>query len=319
MATYKAEFMHHHYRRRIRPRAAYAMGLLHEWAPAAGLAPAVVNHLASGRVTAPVAKRLAGIAPEREIPQFASQSFRRSLRDRPPQRRATILLFADTFTDYFHPVAGIAAVRALEAAGYTVAVPRRRLCCGRPLFDFGMLDLARMTLRRTLSTLRPALRAGVPVVVLEPSCLATFRDELQHLLPGQADAAELGRRAVSLAELLCATAGWSPGTRTGDVLLHGHCHHRAVGGFDHEQAALERLGMEVDLPAEGCCGMAGSFGFDRSHLDVSLAIGERELLPAVRAASEETLVVANGFSCREQIRQGTGRRARHIAELLQPD
>jgi Fe-S oxidoreductase len=229
------------------------------------------------------------------------------------------VLWADTFNDFFHPDTAKAAVRVLEHAGFDVEVPRAGLCCGRPLYDYGFHGMARRQLRRILRALQPEIQAGRPVVVLEPSCAAVFRDELPNLLPHDQDAIRLSRLVVTLDELLTregADASWP--ARRGQALLHGHCHHKSVLHFAAEQRLLERLGLSVETPEAGCCGMAGAFGFERGeHYDVSRACGERALLPAVRRASAETLIVADGFSCREQIVQGTGRRALHLAEVLE--
>jgi Fe-S oxidoreductase len=197
-----------------------------------------------------------------------------------------------------------------------VEIPPRVLCCGRPLYDWGMLDLAAALLRKTLATLRPAIRAGVPIVVLEPSCLAVFRDELPGLFPDDLDARRLSRQAVTLAGFLTGRRGYVPPRLAGRVLLHGHCHQKALLGVDAEAGLLEDAGLEVQVTDAGCCGMAGSFGFERGHYDVSIAVGERALLPAVRGAAPDTLLVADGFSCREQIAQTTGRRAVHLADVL---
>jgi Fe-S oxidoreductase len=225
-----------------------------------------------------------------------------------------VLLFPDTFTDHFHPAAGRAAVQVLEAAGFAVRVPERPLCCGRPLYDFGMLDLAKRQLRRILRTLGPEADAGVPVVVLEPSCLAAFRDELPNLLPGEG-ARRLAGRAVSLAELL-AGDGWQPPSVGGRAIVQGHCHQQAVVGMDRDLELLAAAGVDAELLDAGCCGMAGAFGFEADHYEVAMAVGERRLLPAVRAAAPDTVVLTDGFSCRTQVEQATGRRPLHLAELL---
>ncbi len=325
VATYKAEFLAHYYRGRLRPPAAYAMGLIHWWARLAAHAPRPVNALLGGRAAGGLLRRLAGIEPSRELPAFARASFRRRFRARGrpggagPAAAAgrEVLLFADTFNDHFHPEVAEAAVEALEAAGYAVGINRDRLCCGRPLYDFGMLDLARRQLRRIVAALRPEIERGVPVVVLEPSCHATFRDELIDMLPRDPDARRLRQLATTLPDLLAGRDDLELPRLGGRALLHGHCHRKSVEGIDRERALLERLGLEVEAPATGCCGMAGSFGFERGEkYRVSIACGERVLLPAVRAAGPETLIVADGFSCREQIRQQTGRLGLHVAQVL---
>jgi FAD/FMN-containing dehydrogenase/Fe-S oxidoreductase len=335
MATYKAEFLAHHYKGRLRPRTAYTVGLVHWSARLAALAPRLVNGVAGAPLLGSLAKRLAGVAPERELPAVAAQTFTRWFGRRDvatasrsagrggtpgrgpgPQGRRPVLLFPDTFTDHFHPAAGRAAVRVLEAAGFAVQVPERPLCCGRPLYDFGMLDLAKRQLRRILRTLGPAVDAGVPVVVLEPSCLATFRDELPNLLPGE-PARRLAGRALSLAELLAGAGdGWRPPAVGGRAIVQGHCHQQAVIGMDPDLELLAAAGVDAELLDAGCCGMAGAFGFEADHYRVAMAVGERRLLPAVRAAAPDTVVLADGFSCRTQVEQATGRRPLHLAELL---
>jgi FAD/FMN-containing dehydrogenase/Fe-S oxidoreductase len=318
MATYKAEFLAHHYKGRLRPRTAYTIGLVPWSARLAARAPRLANALAGAPGLAGLAKRLAGIAPERDLPAVAAETFTRWFRRRAratgpdPSGRPPVLLFPDTFTDLFHPAAGRAAVRVLEAAGFAVRVPDRPLCCGRPLYDFGMLDLAKRQLRRMLATLGPD--ADVPVVVLEPSCLAAFRDELPNLLPGDA-AGRLAGRARSLAELL-AGHGWRPPRVGGRAIVQGHCHQQSVIGMDADLELLAAAGVRAELLDAGCCGMAGAFGFEADHYQVAMAVGERRLLPAVRAAAPDTLVLADGFSCRTQVAQATGRRPLHLAELL---
>jgi FAD/FMN-containing dehydrogenase/Fe-S oxidoreductase len=320
MATYKAEFLSHYYAGRLRPRAAYAMGLIHWWARAAAVAPGVANALARARLTGPVLKWLAGVAPQRQLPALAPQTFRQWFHARVGWRPAgdPVVLWTDTFSDHFFPATARHAVAVLEAAGARVEIPPRVLCCGRPLYDWGMLDLAASLLRKTLETLRPAIRAGVPVVVLEPSCLAVFRDELPNLFPDDLDARRLSRQAVTLAGFLATRTHYVPPRLSGRALLHGHCHQKALIGVDAEARVLAATGLDVEVLDAGCCGMAGSFGFERDHYDVSVAVGERALLPAVRAAAADTVLVADGFSCREQIAQTTGRATLHLADILAP-
>jgi len=312
MAAYKAEFLHHHYRGRPRPVQAYAMGLIPWWARLGARAPGVVNALTQGPVSA-LLKRLAGIAPGRVLPALAPRTFRQQFT--PAGDGPAVLLWPDTFTDYFEPAIGRAAVAVLAAAGFRVTIPRAPLCCGRPLYDFGMLGLARRQLRRILISLRDEIRAGTPVVGLEPSCVAVFRDELQQLFPEDDDARRLAAQTVTLAELLTRDGVRLPALDpAGPVLVHPHCHHHAVMGLAADRALLARLGAEARFLDAGCCGMAGAFGFSRDHYHVSLAIAERALLPAVRNADPATPLLADGFSCRTQIAQATGRRALHLAE-----
>jgi FAD/FMN-containing dehydrogenase/Fe-S oxidoreductase len=318
MATYKAEFLSHYYARRLRPPSAYALGLVAWWARLASLAPGLVNLGLQTPAVATLAKRLAGIAPARRIPAFAPQTFTAWFRRRPPRAAAErVVLWPDTFNNHFFPETARAAVTVLEAAGFGVEIPSRPLCCGRPLYDYGMLDLARAWLARILEVLRPSIRAGVPVVGLEPSCVAVFRDELLGLFPDDLDARRLAGQTYLLSEFLEARARhFRPPALRRRALVHGHCHARSVLKFDTEAAVLARVGIEAETLDSGCCGMAGSFGFERAHYDVSVKVGERVLLPRVRSAPADTLIIADGFSCREQIAQHTDRRALHLADVL---
>src|SRR5205823_4728793 len=222
------------------------------------------------------------------------------------------------FNNYFYPHTAQAAVDVLEAAGFQVTIPRVNLCCGRPLYDFGMLDRAKNLLLRTLDSLAPEIEAGVPIVVLEPSCATVFRDELLNLFPNDSRAQRLSGQNFLLSEFLeQRTKHFQVPRFPRKALIHGHCHHKSVMKMTDEEAVLEQMGIEFYAPAPGCCGMAGSFGFEKDKYDVSIAIGELELLPAVRNAPPDWLIIADGFSCREQIAQGTGRHALHLAEVLQ--
>jgi len=229
-----------------------------------------------------------------------------------------VLLWPDTFTNFFQPEIARAAVEVLEGSGLVVEIPRENLCCGRPLYDYGMLDTAQHLLRGVLEALRDPLRRGVPVVVLEPSCAAVFRDELPNLFPGDEDALRLSRQTHLLGAFLEREApGDPPWSRSGAALVQAHCHQQALFGTADDQKLLGRLGLDARLLDSGCCGMAGAFGFERGeHHAVSVQCAERVLAPEVRRAAADTLILADGFSCREQIRHLTGRRALHLAEVL---
>jgi len=320
VATYKAEFLSHYYQGRLRPITAYSMGLIYWWARFGSLMPGVANFFTQTPLLRNVAKAIAGIAPERRIPVFAPQTFKQWFRQREPRNEGSprVILWADTFNNHFHPEAAQAAVEVLEAVGYQVEVPERSLCCGRPLYDFGMLDTAKRLLRQILDTLRPQIAAGIPLVGLEPSCVAVFRDELRNLFPGDADARRLSQQSFLLSEFLekqVQNYQFPPLQRK--AIVQGHCHHKAIMKMRDEQAVLAKLGLDVEVLDSGCCGMAGSFGFEKDHYDVSIKVGERVLLPAVRDAAEDTLIIADGFSCREQIAQTTDRRALHLAQVIQ--
>lgn len=297
------------------------MGLIMFWSRLAAHAPSVVNLLTQSPLTARPAKFAAGVAPERRMPGFAGQTFVSWFRARPERNAGgpRVMLWPDTFNNHFHPTTAQAAVEVLESGGYQVLIPDRWLCCGRPFYDFGMLDQAEHALRQVIDTLRPAIEAGIPVVGLEPSCVSVFRDDMRNLLPHDEDARRLYRQTYLLSEFLDQHADrFDFPQLERKAIVHGHCHHHAIMKLDAEERVLQRLGLDYELLDSGCCGMAGAFGFERGeHYDVSVKAGERVLLPAVRAADEETLVIANGFSCREQIAQGSDRRALHLAEVLQ--
>jgi FAD/FMN-containing dehydrogenase/Fe-S oxidoreductase len=315
IATYKAEFLSHYYAGRLRPRSAYALGRISLWARLASHAPRVAN-LVTRR--AGLIKRLAGLAPERELPLFARETFRDWFAAREPRHGegARVLLWPDTFTNYLNPETGKAAVEVLEAAGYRVELPPRPLCCGRPLYDYGMLALAKRRLRRILEALEPQLAVNVPLVGLEPSCVAVFRDELVNLFPDDERARRLSGQAFFLSEFL-EREGYHPPPLRRKAVLHGHCHEKAIARMTSAEALLAGMGLELESLDSGCCGLAGSFGYEAGHYDISMRIGERVLLPRVRATGPDTLVVADGFSCRQQIAHGTDRRALHLAEVLQ--
>jgi Fe-S oxidoreductase len=319
VATYKAEFLSHYYEGRLRPRSAYAFGNIDFWARLASHAPGLVNLTTQLPFLRDIAKLAAGIPFQRSIPAFAPQTFKSWFRRRRPNNGGPpVFLWPDTFNNYFLPATAKAAVEVLEAAGFSVIVPQANLCCGRPLYDFGMLDRAKGLLLEILDELSPEIEAGIPVVGLEPSCVAVFRDELLNLFPHDKRAQALARQTFLLSEFLEANAGhWAPPRFERQALLHGHCHHKSIMKMTVEESVLRRIGVDFHSPAPGCCGMAGSFGFEHDKYDISAAIGELELLPAVRKAPDDWLIIADGFSCREQIAQGSNRHALHLAEVLQ--
>ncbi|MGH3947490.1 MAG: FAD-binding and (Fe-S)-binding domain-containing protein [Pseudonocardiaceae bacterium] len=307
MASYKAEFLHQRYRHRLRPRWHYALGGLPLAARVAGLAPTVANR------AAPLLARLGGVSTARPLPRFVA--YRPPELPPGPAPRGVVLLWPDTFTRSFEPHVVHAAARVLTAAGFAVRLPRGTLCCGLTWIATGQLSIAHLVLRRTLRLLRSAIAARVPVVGLEPSCVATLRSDLTELLPDDPAATALARLVRTLAEVLRDRApSWRPPGRNRDALQQVHCHQHAVLGHDADDALLRAAGVRVRR-ASGCCGLAGSFGYQRGHEEISSALAERSLAPMVRACPD-ALVLADGFSCRLQISQTTGRRALHLAELL---
>jgi FAD/FMN-containing dehydrogenase/Fe-S oxidoreductase len=346
MATYKAEFLSHYYKHRPRPLHAYAFGLIHVWAQLAHFWPTLVNFVNHGPILSTLVKKIIGIAPQREIPAFARETFkdwfrRRVERARPRAEHTAengrleigitnyesgasahqlhrVILWPDTFNNFFHPETAVAAVEVLEDAGFNVVIPKADLCCGRPLYDYGMLDTAKRWLSQILVELHDEIEAGTPMIGLEPSCTAVFRDELTELFPLDENAIRLSQQTFTLAEFFQKFApDYSIHKLTRKALVHGHCHHKAVMKVECDAELFDRLGLDFDIVDSGCCGMAGGFGFERDHYDVSIGCGERVLLPMVRRAAKETLIIADGFSCREQIRQMTDRQALHLAQVLQ--
>jgi Fe-S oxidoreductase len=341
VATYKAEFLSHYYEGRVRPLSAYAFGNIDLWARLASNAPGLANLTTQLPFLRDIAKMLAGIPKERSIPAFAPETFKSWFQRRTPKQSnegapfkpgfglsgdfpagPPVMLWPDTFNNYFHPSTARAAVEVLETAGFRVVIPHANLCCGRPLYDFGMLDRAQSLLLQILDELEPEIEAGIPIVGLEPSCISVFRDELLNLFPRDERAQNLARQTFLLSEFLEQNLERTPAPTplpqfNRKALLHGHCHHKSIMKMTAEESLLRRLGVDFQSPAPGCCGMAGSFGFERDKYKVSAAIGELELLPAVRNAPADWLIIADGFSCREQIAQGTERHALHLAEVIQ--
>ena len=339
MATYKAEFLSHHYARRLRPRAHYAMGWLPLWARLAHVAPELVNALSHAPGLERLVKAAGGVAQEREVPRFGPARFTRWFADgdaagtlpRGRGQRGEVLLWPDTFTDSFHPWIGVAAVQVLEAAGFHVVLPQGEVCCGLTWISTGQLGTARRVLRRTARRLAPAVARGTPVVALEPSCTAVFRSDATNLLGHDRDAQRLSSATRTLSELLLERAGdWvvdlansSTGQDGPPALVQVHCHQHAVLGQHADVEVLRHAGVHPQVLDSGCCGLAGNFGFEDGHYEVSMACAEDGLLPALRESSDDTVVVADGFSCRTQIEQShvldgsaTGREPLHLAQVL---
>lgn len=331
VATFKAEFLSHYYENKRRPLYAYAFGMIDRWAQLASRAPRLVNFVNKSPGISTIIRKVLNIPRQREIPEFSEVSLQKwaarsrvaglegaSESDSASSAQKQVILWPDTFNNYFHAETGRAAVDVLDRAGFKVIVPRQHLCCGRPLYDFGMLDRAKEYLANVMQVLGKQIDAGIPIVILEPSCASVFRDELHNLFPTDPRAARLRKQTFLLSEFLEHHAPeFRPPHFSGKVLLHGHCHHKALMKMNDEEALLRKMGVDLQSLDSGCCGMAGSFGFEKNNYEVSLAVGERVLLPAVRQAGPETLIVSDGFSCREQISQTTTRKSIHLAELLQ--
>ncbi len=325
VATYKAEFLAHYYDGRVHPLRDYLFGFMDRWANLASIVPGVTPRLANLTMRSPrlggLVKHFAGVAEQRSLPEFALKSFQAS-RTAGPQAGSLpqVLLWPDTWNNYFHPQSLTAAARVLEAAGFAVTVPRGHICCGRPLYDFGFLHQARNYLEGVMTRLASTIHSGTPIVVLEPSCASVFRDELGNLFPDDPRARRLRDQVYLLSDFLTRHAPeykpvQTPGRK---LLVHGHCHHKSIMKMGDELSLLRATGSEVQHIDSGCCGMAGPFGFEAEKFEVSQAIGERVLLPAVRGAAVDTVIVTDGFSCREQIAQNSTRRAVHFAEAICP-
>jgi FAD/FMN-containing dehydrogenase/Fe-S oxidoreductase len=339
VATYKAEFLAHYYGDRLRKPQHYAFGFMDRLAHIASLIPGLTPRLANLPLSTPgishTVKAILGVAQQRTLPRFAARSFQSDWENhshkrreaRPPGRPVPapqVLLWPDTWNNYYHPQSLTAAAQVLESAGFVPEVPRHHVCCGRPLYDFGFLKQARTYLEKILHDFAPQIDAGLPFVFLEPSCATVFRDELINFFPPDSQAGPRAQRlrdqTLLLSQFLVQHApDFQPPDHSGQkIVLHGHCHHKSAMKMTDEVAILRRTGADVDLLDSGCCGMAGPFGFEREKFEVSQALGERVLLPAVRAAAPDAILVADGFSCREQISQNTKRRALHFAEVIAP-
>jgi FAD/FMN-containing dehydrogenase/Fe-S oxidoreductase len=337
MATYKAEFLAHHYEGEPRPLSHYAFGRIDVFAHLASFAPHLVNAINNAPVVGTLIKKALHIHPQRTFPRFAkpftpdrrlaqNPQRRKNRRTNPAAAQSPLLstpyslppvfLWSDTFNNYFHPATMRAAHQVLTTAGFRVTLPTQHLCCGRPLYDFGMLDTAKKYLLKTLDALTPQLAAGTPIVVLEPSCASVFRDELTNLLPNDPRAQKLRDQTFLLSEFLIKHApNYRPPQIDEKIIVHGHCHHRATMGMHDEIALLRLTGAQVELLDSGCCGMAGPFGFEKDKFDLSQKLGERVLLPAIRN-NPKSIIVTDGFSCSEQITQNTTARPMHLAEVL---
>jgi Fe-S oxidoreductase len=324
MASYKSEFLAQHYKGRLHPLNHYIFGFADRLARYGSLAPSLTNAILTGPLTSSLIKRIAGVARERHLPRLASKTYQKTRLDptnllqksAPPQ---VVLLWPDTWNNYYYPQSLSAAEIILTEAGFQVETPRGHICCGRPLYDFGLLGAARSYLARVLRCMAPQIQAGLPFIFLEPSCASVFKDELLELFPSDPLAKRLSQRVWLLPDWLLESAPqFGAGRLAGaNVLVHGHCHHKAVfGGPESEVALLRAAGATVELIQAGCCGMAGPFGFEASKFEVSRTIAGQGLLPAVNAAGSSTVLVADGFSCREQIAQLSGRPAFHFAEVL---
>jgi FAD/FMN-containing dehydrogenase/Fe-S oxidoreductase len=317
MASYKAEALHQSYRRRLRPRSHYTLGRLPFWADLAARAPRLVNAMLTSRLGGRVAKWSAGMDQRREVPPFARRTFRQewAARGAPAGSGAPVALWVDSFTDHFAPEVAHAVARVLEAAGYRVQVPGDDTCCGLTWITTGQLDKARQILGGTVAALVPLVDAGIPIVGVEPSCTAALRGEALEVVGGP-DAERVSRGTRTLAEILADTPGWTPPDLGGlEVVAQPHCHHAAVLGWSADAALLRKAGADVRRLG-GCCGLAGNWGVERGHHDVSVTIAEQQLLPAVRDLGADAVVLADGFSCRTQLDQLTGRRGLHLGELL---
>jgi FAD/FMN-containing dehydrogenase/Fe-S oxidoreductase len=323
MPTYKAEFLYHHYKglRRNRKRHMYAFGFIDQFARLGSLIPEVANFVTHAPGLGRLAKRAAGMDLRREIPRFAPMNLQTWFKNRGGTRERTgkkVILWPDTFNNYFHAQVGVACVESLEAAGFEVLMPLEHVCCGRPLYDYGFLDVAERYLRRTVDQLRDEIRQGTPVVGMEPSCMAVFKDELPKILPHDDDGKRLVKNAYHWPEFFQKQGIELPRLEGREALLWGHCHHKATGGIGPEKALLQdSMGMKVEQASGGCCGLAGSWGFEAGKYDLSMKAGEVGWLPAVRRAASDTIVVADGFSCKTQLEQSrVGRLALHTAEVM---
>lgn len=321
MASYKAEFLSHYHEKNPRSRQAITMGRIGDWAPLVGKFSWFINGVMQTPILSSFAKWIGGVAQERTIPKFASPSFRKQFTPlkHSQKNQQKVILWVDTFCEHFHPEVANAAVQVLKYAGFEATLPKTPLCCGRPLYDFGYLDLAKQKLEKILEAMGDQLNGndGAPIAIvgLEPGCMSVFKDELLKFFPNDPKAKLLSTNTYLLGDFLH-EHGYLPPPLDCEVLVHSHCHQKSLFGTKGDVALLAAMGAKAKFIDSGCCGMAGSFGFSPKHIEISKAVGELILLPAIRQADVETIILTNGFSCREQIEQETGRKVMHLAELL---
>lgn len=319
MATYKAEFLSHYYEGRLRPRTAYAFGFVFLWSRIASLIPGIANFFMHAPVIRNVTKAMMGVTQKRNLPRLAELTFREWYHQNGRKKNSKkVILWTDTFNNYYLPQTLVAGKNVLEAAGFEVVITKRNLCCGRPLYDFGFLNTAKRMLTDIMHSMKEEIAAGVPIVGMEPSCIAVFRDELTNLFPANKQAKRLSQQVYTLAEFLEKEAPeFKVPHLKRDAIVHGHCHHKSIMKMDCDEKVLDKTGLNYNILDSGCCGMAGYFGYEKGdHYKVSIGAGERVLLPAVRNAGGAELIISDGFSCREQIAQETKRRALHLAEVI---
>lgn len=319
MATYKAEFLAHYYKGKIRPLHAYAFGLIAKFSRIATKMPRLSNMMLNSAFPGKLIKKVMGIAEQRKMPAYADENFKDWYFKRKPvnQEGPEVIVWPDTFNNYFHPDVAKATVEVLEYFGYKVKVPMDNFCCGRPLYDFGMLDTAKKWLYQIMNGLKDELRRGIPIILLEPSCYSVFKDELINFFPDYQDADRLVENSYLLSEFLLKNIKDEefPQLKR-KAIVHGHCHHKALTKMKEEDAVLKKIGLDFQILDDGCCGLAGAFGYVDTHYDISVACGERVLLPAVRKADKDTLLITNGFSCHSQVNQQTGIKMLHLSEVL---
>ncbi|WP_433293559.1 FAD-binding and (Fe-S)-binding domain-containing protein [Actinoplanes sp. CA-030573] len=315
MAAYKAEVLHQSYKRRVRPRSHYSLGWLPRWSRLAARMPRLANRMTTLPGLRGVALALAGVDARRSIPKFADQTFRAWFSRQNKKTGKPVVLFVDSFTDHFSPEIAQAAVEVLTAAGYAPRITTREGCCGLTWISTGQLDAAKRILGRTVDQLAEAAENGVPIVGLEPSCTGVLRGDLPELIDTEA-ARKVSAATVTIAELLARTPGWEPPSLDGlKVIAQPHCHHHAVMGWEADAKLLKRAGAKV-VRLGGCCGLAGNFGVERGHYEVSVQVAEQQLLPALRQAGEGDVFLADGFSCRTQADDLAGVPGKHLVELL---
>jgi Fe-S oxidoreductase len=315
MATYRAEFLHHYYRSHARPLSSFGMGLVHVWAPITANLPWLMNAITQTPGLSTIARITAGVHPKRSLPRLAHRPFRQDWSGSRQHRPVRALLWVDTFNNHFTPEPLHAAAQVLERSGHEVVLSPHGLCCGRPFYDFGRLDAAKRYLLHCLDGLTPLLDARTWLVGIEPSCLSVFRDELLSLFPHDERAKRLAERALTLGQFLH-LHGHAPIRLGRDVAIHGHCHSKSLLGTEADLAVLKMSGRKAAVLDDGCCGMAGAFGYEKAKYDISEAIARQGVVPHIEKTPDNTILVADGFSCRHQIAHFTDRETLTLPELL---